>query len=153
MRWRTIELTRGVAGAALVVAPGAMLRNVLRTGDDTTSVFVARVLGARQVAQAALSGMEPSPEVLAMGVWVDLAHAATATGLAAVDHTRAVAGAVNAVTALGWAGWGYADLRSGPVTAPAHDRRRDLLARRVLRLLPGGQALADTVSRRRQSSS
>ncbi len=152
MRWRAIELTRGLAGAALMVAPRATLRHVHRTGDDATSVFVARVLGARQVAQAALSGVKPSPEVLAMGVWVDLAHAATATGLAAVDHTRAVAGLVNAVTALGWAGWGYADLRSGPVTDAAHDRLRDLLARRALHLLPGGQALVETASQRRQSS-
>lgn len=46
----------------------------------------SRVLGARQITQAVLSGVRPSPEVLAMGVWIDLAHAASVLGLAAADR-------------------------------------------------------------------
>lgn len=52
---------------------------------DNKSVLIARILGVRQLAQAVLSGVRPSPEVLAMGVWVDGVHAMTALGLACVD--------------------------------------------------------------------
>lgn len=43
------------------------------------SLIVARILGARRLTQAALSDVGPSPEVLAMGVWVDCAHATLAS--------------------------------------------------------------------------
>jgi hypothetical protein len=121
---------------------------VFRVRDDPKSVFVAQVLGARQLGQAALSGVEPSPGILAMGVWVDMAHATTAVGLAAVDRERRFAGFINAVSALGWAGWGHADLRTGLPTSALHDRRRDRLSRWALRFLPGGSALLSSASNR-----
>jgi len=74
-------------------------------------IELARVLGARQVAQAALSG-RPTPEVLALGVWVDLLHAA-----------------------LGWCDLGRDD------ASGAGGSRRDRLAVLLLRRLPGGQTL------------
>lgn len=150
MHLRKIEISRGFLGFALLVAPRPMLRRVHRVGDDPKSVVVARVLGGRQLAQAVLSGVEPSPEVLAMGVWVDAAHAATALALAAVDPARAFAGFLNASSALVWAAWGYADVQSGPVTDPVHDRRRDLLARWALSILPGGGSLMRTARDRRR---
>jgi len=67
----------------LLFAPRAVLNRVHHVEVDTKSVLVARVLGARHLTQAALSGVNPSPEVLAMGVWVDVAHACTA-GTAAI---------------------------------------------------------------------
>lgn len=99
------------------------------------------MLGARHLAQAALSGVDPSPEVLALGVWVDTIHALTAAALALADRSRARAGLIDMGVAAVWAGAGYRDLRADVATPPAHDRRRDRLARLVLRHAPGGAPL------------
>lgn len=149
MRLRPIELTRGAFGLALLVAPRRMLQDVHRVEVDTRSVAVARILGARQLAQAGLSGASPSPEVLALGIWVDLAHGATAVALALVDPSRAFAGLLNAAVATTWAGWGTVDLRRGAVTPSDHEHRRDALASWSLARLPGGSRLLRLVERRR----
>ncbi len=150
MQLRVIELARAGWGAAMLIAPKVVLERVHHIEIDTKSVFIARVLGARHLTQAALSGVNPSPEVLAMGVWVDVAHASTAVTLAVVDRTRARAGLTDAAVAGLWAGAGYRDLSTAGATPPAHDRRRDALARRVLGLVPGGSALARIADHDRQ---
>jgi len=58
----------------LLLAPQVVLNRVHHVEVDTQSVLVARVLGARHLTQAALSDVNPSPEVLAMSVWVDIAY-------------------------------------------------------------------------------
>ena len=141
MQLRVIELARAGWGSAMLFAPRIVLARVHHVEVDTKSVLVARVLGARHLTQAALSGVNPSPEVLAMGVWVDVAHASTAVALAVVDRTRARAGLTDTAVAGLWASAGYRDLRTASATPPSHDRRRDALARRVLALVPGGSAL------------
>ncbi|MDT5147120.1 MAG: hypothetical protein QOC58_1765 [Mycobacterium sp.] len=55
---------------------------------DRKSLVVTRILGARHLVQAAFSGINPNPEVLAAGIWVDTVHSMTAFGLAAVDRRR-----------------------------------------------------------------
>lgn len=150
MAWRKVEVARGVFGAALLMAPRPMLRHVHRVEVDRRSIAVARVLGIRQLAQAGLSGVEPSPEVLAVGIWVDTAHAATALGLAIIDPTRAFGGLLNAGAALGWGYLGYDTLQTGPVTDPAHERLRDQLARWALPRLPGGRPLLRAATKRRR---
>ena len=50
----------------MLFAPQVVLNRVHHVEVDTESVLVARVLGARHLTQAALSGINPSPEVLAM---------------------------------------------------------------------------------------
>ncbi len=150
MTTRPIEALRGGYGLMLLLAPRWTLERLHRLQVDDRSVPVARVLGARQITQAALSGGDPSPEVLAAGVWVDLAHAATAAGLATVDRSRRAGGVTNAVASLAWAGWGWRDLHHGSVPVPEHQRRRDALAARVLSVVPGGAALGDAARARRQ---
>lgn len=135
----------------MLVAPSATLGTIHGLKIDTKSMVIARVLGARQLTQAGLSGIEPSPEILAMGVWVDIAHAATAFGLAVADRSRVRAGITDGVVALTWAGIGYRDLVQGKATPPAHDRRRDQLARTVLGLAPGGGPLFRISQRARQA--
>lgn len=125
-------------GTALLVAPRQVMTRVHHVQVDRPSTAVARVLGARHLVQAGLSGLSPSAEVLALGVWVDTAHALTAVGLAAVDRTRARAGLTDAAIAAAWAGLGLVDLRRGRGTRSSHGRRRDRLARAVLRRVPGG---------------
>lgn len=138
---RAVEVSRGLWGLALLTRPEDVLRHVHRIRIDRRSIVVARILGARHLVQAVLSGVRPSPEVLAMGVWVDGAHAATAVGLAAVDRSRASAGLVDTVAATAWATAGLHDLRHAAATPPAHDRRRDAMARAVLGHVPGGRPL------------
>lgn len=145
-RTRRIELVRAGWGAALLVAPRQVMEHVHHVEVDTKSMVIARVLGARQLAQATLSGIRPSPEVLAMGVWVDAVHALTALGLAAVDRTRARAGLTDAAVAAIWSAAGYRDLTGAVATPPAHERRRDRLARMVLSRAPGGPFLLRQVS-------
>lgn len=150
MQLRYVELGRAAWGGALLLAPDSTLSRIHGLKIDTKSEVIARILGARQLAQAGLSGIEPSPEVLAMGVWVDLAHAASAFGLAVVDRSRARGGITDGVVALTWAGIGYRDLVQARTTPPAHDRRRDKLARMVLGVAPGGGPLLRIAQRDRQ---
>lgn len=138
---RPIEIARAGWGLALLLATRPVLQHVHGVRVDRTSLIVARVLGARHLAQAVLSGVDPSPEVLAMGVWVDGAHATTAAGLAAADRTRIRAGLLDGALALGWAAAGWRALAHPDAQSPRHDRRRDALAAAVLRHVPGGRAL------------
>jgi len=142
---RSIELARAGWGVALLAAPRQVMETVHRIEVDTKSVVIARILGARHLTQATLSGLRPSPEVLAMGVWVDGVHALTALGLAAVDRSRARAGLTDTVVAAIWAGAGYRDLAQRTATPPWHQRRRDRLARSVLGVVPGGRFLLGQV--------
>ncbi|APE15844.1 hypothetical protein BOH72_12065 [Mycobacterium sp. WY10] len=144
-RSRWIELSRAGWGFALLVAPRPVMEHVHRVEVDSKSVVVARILGARHLTQALLSGWRPSPEVLAMGVWVDAVHAMTALGLAVVDRARARAGLTDVAAAIVWAGAGYHDLSQRSATPPSHQRVRDRLARIVLNVVPGGDSLLSRV--------
>lgn len=117
---RRIEMLRGLWGAALLISPKAVLENIHGVRADTRSITVARVLGARHVTQAALSGARPTPTVLALGAWVDSVHAATALVLAGADRARARVAVTDALVAGGWALAGFRDAkrRSGPQSAP-----------------------------------
>lgn len=146
---RAIELVRGGWGAALLVAPRPVMERVHHVQVDTKSVVVVRILGARQLTQAVLSGRQPSPEVLAMGVWVDAVHALTALALAALDRPRARGGLLDAGVAGTWAAVGYRDLLRANSGAETPPDRRDRLARLVLRVAPGGWLLLRRVERTR----
>lgn len=140
-RLRSIEIVRGLWGAALLAAPEAVLTRVHGVQADRTAVTVARILGARHLVQATLSGVNPSPEVLAAGTWVDSVHSATAFGLATADSRRARAGITDGIVAAVWALFGLRDLTTGSPPPPAHERRRDRLATTLLPVLPGGRWL------------
>ena len=148
--YRVIEVLRGAWGAALLVAPDRILSIVHGLQVDTQSRVVVRILGARHLTQAALSGFRPSPEVLAMGVWVDTVHALTALGFALVDRARARAGLTDTAIAGLWATAGYHDLTRGGATAPTHQRRRDQLAVLVLAHAPGGRVLRNQINKDRR---
>ena len=132
----------------MLAAPRQVLTHVHGVPADRTGVAVARVLGARHLAQAMLSGLSPSPEVLAAGVWVDLAHATSMAALPLVDRSRARSGAVDAAIATSFAALGWHDLGAGTDRTAAPDHRRDRVVQAVLGRLPGGPAL---LSRARQA--
>jgi hypothetical protein len=147
---RFIEIVRGLWGAALLAAPRLVLSSIHRVDADRKAVVVTRILGARHLTQAALSGINPSPEVIATGTWVDGVHSLTAFGLAAVDPRRARAALSDAVIAAAWALLGAHDLTTGATPPPNHQRRRDRLAQVILPRLPGGQRLWASAGRARR---
>ena len=149
---RYIELLRAGWGAGLLSAPNAVLTRVHGVRVDRKAEVISRILGARHLVQASLSGVDPSPEILAGGVWVDTVHAVTALGLAVVDRRRARAALTDAVIAGVWAVFGWRDLHSGNVPSRPHDRGRDELARTVFGALPGGGRLMAQARRARLRS-
>ncbi len=149
-QYRSIEVVRGAWGVALLAAPDRILGAVHGLRIDTRSRIIARILGVRHLTQAALSGYRPSPEVLAMGVWVDTVHALTAVVLAAVDRGRIRAGLVDTAIAATWAAAGYQDLDSARATPPRRQRVRDQLAVIVLARVPGGRFLQQQIDHARQ---
>jgi hypothetical protein len=148
-RFRGIEILRGLWGAALLIDPDRVLRATDSQPVDTDSRVVTRILGARQLLQAVLSGLRPSPEVLAMGVWVDSVHSLTAIALAFSDRRRARAGYTDAAIAGVWAAAGYHELGRARATSSGHQRIRDELADIVLGHVPGGRRLRQKVNEAR----
>ena len=138
---RRIEAVRAVWGAALMIGPRTILERVHGVRADSRSIAIARILGARHLTQAALSGIRPTPAVLALGIWVDTVHAGTALTLAAADHARARAGITDAAVAAGWAAAGFRDMTQGRALRRTQERRRDQLACLALQHLPAGRAL------------
>ncbi len=89
---------RAAWGLALVAVPGPMVR--LAGGEDSARARgVARVLGARHVAQAALVGAGWGPATWPLGPAADAAHAATAVALAVADRRWRRVGAIDATVA------------------------------------------------------
>jgi hypothetical protein len=150
VQFRFIEFVRGLWGAALLAAPRFVLSRIHGVDADRKAVVVTRILGARHLAQATLSGINPSPEVIATGTWVDGVHSVTAFGLAAVDGRRARAALTDAIIAAAWALLGAHDLTTGATPPPNHQRRRDRLAQVILPRLPGGQRLWASAGRARR---
>jgi hypothetical protein len=136
---RQIELGRAAWGTALTVAPQHMLRRTGGDPSDPTAVLVMRTLGARQATQAVLSGLSPTSSVLALGVWVDTAHALSAVGFAAMRRRYARPALTDALVAAAWAAAGLRDLRAG--NRGEDDGLRSRLSRRVLGVVPGGRLL------------
>ncbi|OBH60220.1 hypothetical protein A5685_02970 [Mycobacterium colombiense] len=150
MKIRAIELIRAGWGVVLLAAPNEVLDHIHGVQVDRKALVVTRILGARHLTQALLSGVNPGPEVLAAGVWVDTVHSATALGLAVVDRRRARGGVTDAVVAASWAALGWRHLRKGE--ARTDDiRGRDRLARTVVGALPGGGRLMAQAERLRKN--
>jgi hypothetical protein len=147
--FRLIELVRGLWGAALLAAPRLVLSEIHGVDADRKAVVVTRILGARHLTQAALSGINPSPEIIATGTWVDSVHSLTALALAAADRRRARAGITDAIIAAAWMLFGAHNLTTGATPPPTHQRRRDQLAQQILPRLPGGQRLWASAQRAR----
>ena len=105
---RGTDVLRLGLGAAALVRPGALLR-VCGAADGAGDRRVVRVLGARYVAQAAVGVGLPRRWVRTADVVVDLVHAASMVGLAALDPPHRRPALVSAAAAAGFA---LADLRS-----------------------------------------
>jgi hypothetical protein len=105
---RGLEAARALYGAGLLLAPSQALARGARSPLDCPAVIVARVLGARDLLQAAILWERPAPHRQLSGAAVDAAHAASMLALARWSHvpTRRRLAARNARTAALFAGIG-----------------------------------------------
>lgn len=108
---RMLGCTTAAVGGALMIWPHELAARFSR-GTRTPGNGIVRVLGARQLAQGAAQVALPNPEVLIVGIVVDLLHASSMLALsvfwtayrrpalssAAVATASAVAGAAVLVT-------------------------------------------------------
>jgi hypothetical protein len=69
--------TRASYGAALVLAPGAVIYLATGRFPGRRARRVAQLLGARHLIQAGVSAFAPVPAVLAVGAGIDSLHAAS----------------------------------------------------------------------------
>ena len=133
---------RAAIGAARLVVPALSLPgiNAARLGGGGRKVV--RVLGARHVAQAVLTGRAPTRAVLWLGAEVDAAHAASMLGVAVCSRRYRRAALGDAVVAGTLAAAGAWAARHAP-TEPIAGRTptgvwRDRMAERLAGLaVPG----------------
>lgn len=100
---KALVVVRAAYGTLLLVAPDRVARLCTGSRADRRTRAVARLLGARHLAQAVGTAGAPGPGALALGVTVDLAHAASMVALAAWDRPRARGALVDAAAALSFA--------------------------------------------------
>ena len=91
-----------------VVVTGASAGIGRATGhaNSQRACTVARILGARHLAQAVLTLWRPRPAVLLAGAGIDACHAASMLALAAADPRVRRAGIADAVTAAAFTATG-----------------------------------------------
>lgn len=137
---------RASYGTLLLVIPGPLIRHSTGFRADRTTRMMARLLGARHVAQALATLGAPSPVALALGAEADLAHSLSMLGLAVLERNRrrtaltdaAIAGSFALTNAiLTW----HTARRPPPIGAasPRLRERRDAVAAAAARwVLPAG---------------
>ena len=131
-------------GALQLARPGLVASRLLVDPLDERARRIARLLGVRQLTQALVSGTNPSYPVLALGVEVDVAHAASMLALALADRRRRRVALTDALLAgsFALAGAAVAYMTPRPLALPAAasglGRMREKWADRLARLsVPG----------------
>ncbi|KAA0016346.1 hypothetical protein [Antrihabitans cavernicola] len=103
----TLSWIRAGWGVVLLLAPHRVARTAAGPLDGRDNL-VARILGARQLVQAAATGRQSSHRLRVASTAVDIIHAASMAGLAAIDEPRRRPALADAVVASGFAAAGYA---------------------------------------------
>jgi hypothetical protein len=113
-RW--MNLVRAGYGIALLCLPGTLITAV--TGDPASVRVraVARVLGARQLAQAAICGLAPVRDLIEAGVAADGLHAASMLMMAGAEPGLRRALLTDAVIAATFAGAAATSVRRTPAS-------------------------------------
>ena len=106
-RIQVITVARAGWAAALLLAPERVLGVGGQPSIPTAAVVVARVLGARQLLQSALTAAAPTGSLLGVGAAVDALHAGTDVGLAAVSPRWRRIALIDAVLAATFAAAGW----------------------------------------------
>lgn len=109
---RLLPGARLAYGVPLLLAPSVAVR-LAGSPADGASAAVARILGARHVAQALTLERAGSRSRVLLGAGVDLLHTLSMIGVAALskDHRRAAS--LDAALALGLAACGLWGIRHG----------------------------------------
>ena len=110
---------RACYGVALLCAPGVMLGLATGEAPSQRARTVARILGARHLAQAALTLWRPRPAVLFAGAGIDACHAASMAALAVADPHMRRTGLADAATAAAFTATGALTGAGAAVRAPA----------------------------------
>lgn len=110
---RVLIGVRAIAGAALLLAPGAVLGDLPHRRIDAAARVFARVLGARHLLEAGVLWRRHSHRWILVGAGVDATHAATMATLAVVRPDERGLALTNALTASVLAGAGVAASRQG----------------------------------------
>ncbi len=100
---RVLGAVTFAAGAITVLRPDALTRAAAEPDHSGPPAWIVRVLGARQLIQGMAILLAPTPAVLDVGKLVDVIHASSMLGLAAVSPRYRRAGLVSAATAAGFA--------------------------------------------------
>ena len=90
---------RTLWGVALLIAPGAVLSDLLHQRIDRPSRAFARILGARHLIEAVITGRRHTRGWILIGVAVDATHVATMAVLAWLRPDRRELALTNAATA------------------------------------------------------
>jgi hypothetical protein len=106
-----LTVARVFWGAALLLAPSSVIGDLPRGRIDRSSRLVARLLGARQLAEAVFTGRHRSRRAMLAGAAVDATHAATCAALGLMRPDRRRLALSNAATATAFAVAGLAQSR------------------------------------------
>ncbi len=109
---RTLIAIRAGWGAALLIAPGAVLGALPHQQIDGRARAFARILGARDLVQAATIAWRPTRGWLLGGAAVDAAHAMTMVALAWRLPDRRALALTNVATAGAFAAAGLYEARA-----------------------------------------
>lgn len=108
---RPLTAIRTAWGAALLVAPGAVVRRVPHQRLDRRARAVAHALGGRDLAQAVIVGRHHTRTWVLAGTAVDAAHATSMVALALLAPKRRALALMNATAATAFAVAGAYDAR------------------------------------------
>ncbi len=147
---RALGPVRAAVGCARVAFPGTVIPGLAKGALGARGRGVVRVLGARQITQALLTGRDATRPVLWLGAEADLAHAASMIGLAIVGRRYRRDALAEATIAVAFALAGISAARAAPVE-PARPSRlgewRHRIAERLARRLVPGYGRCQPVER------
>jgi hypothetical protein len=106
-------------GVVLLVLPNPVLRAVTRKSTTARERALARVLGARLLAQAAVTDIRPDAVSVALGAETDFVHALSMLAWAVVDRGSRGLTLLSAAVAGLFAAAGAAQARRTPAHASA----------------------------------
>jgi hypothetical protein len=104
---RALQLIRAAYGTALVLVPGPVIQLATGRVPGRRACQVARVLGARHLAQTALTAVAARPSAFAAGAGVDALHASSMLLLAAADNSVRRAALADALAESALAAGGF----------------------------------------------
>ena len=130
-----LQLARAVLGVACLTVPSRTAA-LMGAGKTGTAIRVARILGARHIAQGLATGVHPPGTVLALGAEADATHAATMLALGMISRRWRRPAMRDALIAAALAGAGLAAARSAPPPGPSPSLQGQLAGWLAERLVP-----------------